>query len=105
QASQLKAIRNAGDLELANFSAAKDGLRRVDKPFRAFFARCKSGKGKAGFPRFKSRDRFNSYTFPAYGDGVRLLDTGKLRVQGVGQIKVKRHRPVEGAIKTVTLKR
>jgi len=34
-----------------------------------------------------------------------LLDDGKLRIQGVGLIKVKLYRPVEGEIKTVTIKR
>lgn len=58
-----------------------------------------------GHPRFKSHNRFDSITFPAYGDGIRLLDTGKLRIQGVGCVKLKLHRPVEGRIKTVTLKR
>jgi putative transposase len=105
QAAQLKAIRDDGDLGLANFSACQDVLRRVDKTYKAFFARVKAGRGKAGFPRFKARARFDSFTFPSYGDGVRLLDTGKLRVQGVGLVKVKLHRPVDGQIKTVTLKR
>ena len=105
QANQLKQVRAEGGLDLANFSAAQDVLRRVDKTYKAFFRRVKSGKGKAGFPRFKGRDRFDSYTFPSYGDGVRLLDSGKLRVQGVGHIKTKLHRPVEGEIKTVTLRR
>jgi putative transposase len=105
QANQLKEIRDAGDLGLANFSAAQDVLRRVDKTFKAFFRRVKEHKGKVGFPRFKSRARFDSYTFASYGDGVRLLDTGKLRVQGVGLVKVKLHRPVDGQIKTVTIKR
>ena len=105
QANQLKQIRAEGGLDLANFSAAQDVLRRVDKTYKAFFRRVKSGKGKAGFPRFKGRDRFDSYTFPSYGDGVRLLESGKLRVQGVGHIKTKLHRPVEGEIKTVTLRR
>jgi putative transposase len=44
-------------------------------------------------------------TFPSYGDGCRLLDNGKLRIQGAGHIKVKLHRLVEGEIKTVTIKR
>lgn len=104
QASQLKEIRAAGDLSLENFSCSQDVLRRVDKTFKAFFRRLKAGE-KAGFPRFKSRSRFDSLTFPAYGDGCRLLDNGKLRIQGAGQIKVKLHRPVTGTIKTVTIKR
>lgn len=103
QANQLKDIRNAGDLTLENFSCSQDVLRRVDKTFKAFFRRCKESNGKAGYPRFKSKDRYNSITFPSYGDGCRLMDNGKLRVQGAGFIKVKLHRPIEGQVKTVTL--
>src|SRR5712691_3455342 len=103
QANQLKDIRNAGMLDLANFSAAQDVLRRVDKTFKAFFRRVKTGL-KAGYPRFKSSRRFDSYTFPSYGDGCRLTGA-RLYLQGVGQLKVKLHRPVLGDIKTITVKR
>ena len=103
QANQLKDIRAEGACELANFSACQDILRRVDKTFKAFFRRVKTGQ-KAGYPRFKSRRRFDSYTFPSYGDGCRLTET-RLYLQGVGHVKVKLHRPVTGSIKTVTVKR
>ncbi len=103
QANQLKEIRAAGDLNLANFSACQDVLRRVDKAFKAFFARVKR-KQKAGYPRFKSYTRFDSITFPSYGDGCKLI-VSKLRLQGVGLVKIKLHRAVEGKIKTVTVKR
>jgi putative transposase len=105
QASQLKEIRAAGDLQLENFSCCQDVLRCLDRNFTAFFRRVKEKKGKAGFPRFKSRERFDSITFPSYGDGCRLLPNGKLRIQGAGQIKVKLHRPIKGKIKTITVKR
>jgi putative transposase len=104
QANQLKAMRQDGCLTLANFSCCQDVLRRLDKTFSAFFARVKRGE-KPGFPRYKSSRRYDSITFPSYGDGCRLLPNGKLRTQGVGHIKVKLHRPVEGTIKTVTVKR
>lgn len=104
QAAQLKPIRADGSLDLANFSACQDVLRRVDKTFRAFFGRVKAGR-KAGFPRFRSRRRYDSLTYPSYGDGCRLRPNGRLYVQGVGEIKVKLHRPVEGTIKTVSIKR
>jgi putative transposase len=103
QANQLKEIRAAGDLTLANYCACQDVLRRVEKTFKAFFARVKR-KTKAGFPRFKSHTRFDSITFPSYGNGCKLINS-KLRLQGVGLIKVKLHRAVEGTIKTVTVKR
>lgn len=104
QANQLKAMRADGCLTLSNFSCCQDVLRRLDKAFKAFFARVKRGD-KPGFPRFKTARRFDSIAFPSYGDGCRLLDNGKLRIQGAGHIKVKLHRPVEGTIKTVTVKR
>src|SRR5215475_5940381 len=59
QANQLKEIRSAGHLGLANFSVAQDVLRRVEKTFTAFFRRVKAGL-KAGYPRFKSCRRFDS---------------------------------------------
>ena len=104
QANQLKPMREEGLLGLANFSCCQDVLRRLDKTFQAFFARVRRGE-KPGFPRFRSFRRYDSITFPSYGDGCRLLDDGKLRIQGAGLIKVKLHRPVEGEIKTVTIKR
>jgi putative transposase len=104
QANQLKAMRADGCLTLANFSCCQDVLRRVDKTYKAFFARVNRGE-RPGFPRYRSARRYASMTFPSYGDGCRLLDTGKLRIQGAGHIKVKLHRPVEGTIKTVSIKR
>jgi len=104
QAAQLKQARVDGSLGLSNFSACQDVLRRVDKTFRAFFRRVAHGE-KAGYPRFKPRSRYESVTFPSYGDGCKLLDTGRVRLQGIGCVKVKLHRPIIGQIKTVTVKR
>jgi putative transposase len=104
QANQLKAIRADGDVGVANFSACQDVLRRVRKTFDAFFRRVKAGQ-VAGYPRFKPCARYDSLTFPSYGDGCRLRDNGRLYLQGVGDLKVKLHRPVVGQIKTVTVKR
>jgi putative transposase len=104
QANQLKEIRANGDLALANFSCCQDVLRRVDKTFNAFFDRVQNGQ-RPGYPRFRPTSRYNSITFPAYGDGCKMLDIYKLRLQGVGAVKVKLHRPIEGRIKTVTVKR
>lgn len=103
QCKQLTEIRRAGDTGIINARCGQDVLRRIDKTFKAFFARAEH-KGKAGFPRFKSAARFNSFTFPNYGDGCKLINS-RLRLQGVGLVKVKLHRAVEGRIKTVTIKR
>jgi putative transposase len=104
QAAQPTEIRKAGDLDLPNCHCAQDVLRRLDKAFKAFFQRMKRGQ-KPGFPRFKSRRRYDSITFPSHGDGNKLLPSGHLFVQGVGNIKAKLHRPLHGKIKTVTVRR
>ncbi len=87
-----------------NFSSAQATLRRLDKAFKAFFRRVKSGDAP-GYPRYKPEDRFRTVEFPSYGDGCRLKDNGRLYLQNIGHIKVKLHRPVEGTIKTVSVKR
>jgi putative transposase len=102
QASQLKELRDAfPELSILNYSACQDVLRRLQKSFDGFFRRIKIGQ--VGFPRFKGKDRFDSITFPAYGDGIKL--NGKLRIQNVGLIRIKLHRETQGTIKTVSLKR
>uniref|UniRef100_A0A6M3M850 Putative transposase n=1 Tax=viral metagenome TaxID=1070528 RepID=A0A6M3M850_9ZZZZ len=37
--------------------APQEALRNLDVAFKNFFRRCKAGKGKPGYPRFKSRKR------------------------------------------------
>jgi putative transposase len=85
-----------------NFSSAQATMRRLDKAYKAFFRRVKAGE-KPGYPRFKGRDRFDAIEFPTYGDGIKL-NGNRLRIQAVGSVRVILHRPIEGAIKTVTLK-
>src|SRR5215213_7793105 len=64
QANELKSVR-AADEQLAgySYSAEQQVLRRLDKAFKAFFRRLKERKGKAGFPRFQSKSRFDSAEF------------------------------------------
>jgi putative transposase len=86
-----------------NFSSAQATMRRLETSFANFFRRIKTGE-KPGYPRFKGRDFFDSFEYPAHGDGIRLTGN-RLRVQHVGTIRVKLHRPVKGTIKTLSLKR
>ena len=81
-------------------------IERVDKAFQGFFRRVKSGQ-KAGYPRFKGQGRYDSFTFPQAGTtGVKLQEGGKrVLLFGIGSVKVKLHRPLEGNIKTATVKR
>ncbi len=74
------------------------------KPFEPFFRRFKIGE-KAGYPRFKSRTRFNSFAFKQFGAGAKL-DGNRLQVFGIGRISVRWHReiPEDGTIKTCRIK-
>ncbi|HVA92626.1 MAG TPA: transposase [Chloroflexota bacterium] len=80
----------------------QDVLQRLDRAFAAFFRRIQNGVGKAGFPRFKSRDRYDSFTFKQ--TGWKLAD-GRLGLRGIGALKVRWSRPIGGTIKTVTIRR
>src|SRR5256714_14940649 len=104
QANQLKDIRrDCPDIATVNFSMLQATCRRAQRAFDTFFRRVKAAQ-KPGYPRFKGYLRFNSITFPRYGDGCKLTEN-RLYIQGVGLLKVKLHRPVGEPIKTVTLKR
>jgi putative transposase len=83
----------------------QDVLTRLDRAYRAFFRRCKSGEAP-GFPRFKGRGRYRTFTFKdaANHNGVRLLAGGKrVKLAGIGNVKVNLHRPVEGRIKQASV--
>jgi putative transposase len=75
----------------------------LDKAFQAFFRRVKTGE-RPGYPRFKSMHHFDSYGLKEYGNGFKL-DGRRLRLTGVGRVRVRWHRPVEGQIKTVRIHR
>ena len=67
------------------------------------FAGCSAVK-KAGFLRFKGRERLHSFTYKEYGNGTRL-DNGCLVLSKIGRIVVRWSRPLEGTPKTVMISR
>lgn len=79
----------------------QDVILRLEKAFRNFFRRMKNGE-TPGFPRFQGRNRYTSFCYPD-GAGWKL-DGKTLRLAKIGEIKVKLHRPLEGTIKTCTIK-
>jgi len=83
----------------------QDALTRLDRAYKAFFRRCKNGE-KPGFPRFKGRGRYTSFTFKdaANGCGAKMVAGEKrVRLTGIGKVKIKLHRPYEGTLKQVTV--
>ena len=79
----------------------QDVLKRLDKAFDAFFRRIREGQ-KAGYPRFRSRSRYDSFTFSQSGFSI---EKSKLRLSKIGRVKIKLHRPIEGKVKTLTITR
>ena len=73
----------------------QDVLKRVDRSFKNFF-------NGFGYPRFQGRNRYNSFTYPQSGFSIK---DGKLNLSKIGAIKIILHRPIEGIIKTCTIKK
>lgn len=103
QCLQLPAIKiDCPEYDGVYSQVSQDVLHRADKAFKAFFRRMREGEEKAGYPRFKSRDRYDSFIYPQLGF---KLDVNRLHLSKIGSIKIKLHRPVEGYIKTLGIKR
>jgi putative transposase len=87
----------------------QDVILRVERAFQGFFRRVRNGE-KAGYPRFKGRNWYDSFTYP---DGAGWKVDGKhLHLSKLGTVKVKFPRKkqsiedaIQGTIKTLTIKR
>lgn len=93
------------ELKLVHSQVLQNISVRVDLAFQAFFRRVKTGDSEPGFPRFKGFGRYDSITYPQYGNGVRLEAERLILSKMVGAVHVVLHRPLEGTPKTVTLTR
>jgi len=94
QANDLSAHKDSFQKEVHS-QVLQNALKRLDRSFKNFF-------GGFGYPRFKGRNRYDSFTFPQ--SGFELKD-GKLSLSKIGNLKIILHREVEGRIKTCTIKR
>jgi putative transposase len=96
QSVELRQLRSEGLIDAGtNYWSQQAVLRRLDRAFAAFFRRCKAGE-KPGYPRFRSRRRYDTleWSFAGNAGGIALTAAGRLRMQGVGYVKIKMHRPL-----------
>jgi len=100
QLPAIKAIRP--EYEAIHSQVLQDVLHRVDKAFKAFFLRTKAGQ-VPGYPRYKSRFRYASLTYPQTGFGID--EQGKLSLSKIGHLKMVQHRPMRGIVKTCSIVR
>src|SRR2546427_6966049 len=100
---ELTALRAAGDgPPQMSCSAMRSPLRRLERAYQAFFRRVKAGE-KPGYPRFRSRRRYDSLTW----DSAWSIQERRLALLGIGHLKVKWHRelPASAKVCTVTIRR
>jgi putative transposase len=99
----LKAARPA--LATVQSQVLQNVAVRIDLAFQAFFRRVRTGE-KPGYPRFRGQGRYDSITYPQVPVGCKLdTEARRLRLHGVGLVKIILHRPLEGTPKTATISR
>lgn len=93
QQKELTQLR-AEDSEIEAVPAVveRSALRRVDLAHQSFFRRCKAGENP-GYPRFRSRDRYRSFTVP---NGKFLVDGNRVRIPRIGWVRFHRYRDLGG---------
>jgi len=89
------------ELRSVHSQVLQDVVLRVNFAFSAFFRRVQSGE-KPGYPRFKGKNRYDSISYPQSGFSI---DGDKLWLSKIGDIKFKLHRPIEGDVKRLTIRR
>jgi len=104
QCRSLTVIRNKirPDYQQIGSHVLQNVLHRVEKAFANFFRRVACGQ-TPGYPRYHSSRRYESFCFPDQS-GWKLKEN-HLSITGIGAIKVKMHREIQGSIKTTTIKR
>ena len=104
QSDYLKSLKSANPwLQEVHAHPLQEALRRVERSFDGFFLRVKKGE-KPGYPRFKGKGWYDSFTFKEWENGA-SLDGKRLFLSKIGRVRIHLHRPLEGEIKTCTVKR
>jgi putative transposase len=70
-------------------------LKRLDTSFKNFY-------NGFGYPRFRGRNRYDTFTYPQSGFKINGMH---VYLSKIGNIRMFQHRPIEGKIKTCTVKK
>ena len=91
--------------EFVGAKSAHDAIIRLDLAFRAFFRRVKNGE-KPGYPRFKNKRSFNSFSITA-AEGTRnySVDEDVISIPKIGRIHWQPWCVFPGKAKRITIKR
>lgn len=92
QMAELAELRREPEFAALPSNLQRWTLRGLDEAYQAFFRRLKKG-GKAGFPRFRGKGRWNSFGFSEWC-GIRLIGK-RLYFKGMnGGLRLHLHRPL-----------
>ncbi|MDD3160286.1 MAG: transposase [Candidatus ainarchaeum sp.] len=79
------------------YSQVKQNVnKRLETSFKNFFDK------RSKYPKFKSKNQYRSFTYPQ--SGFKLINDKKIKLSGIGEVKLVYHRPIIGKIKTCALK-
>jgi putative transposase len=85
-------------LKQVHSQVLQDVLLRLDKAYQAFFKKIMK------YPRFKRYGKYNSFSYPQYGNGWKINEKeGKLVLSCIGTIDFKMHRCIVGKLKRCTV--
>src|SRR5438105_4016270 len=76
---------------------------RVELAFQGFFRRVREHAEEPGYPRFKGKGRYDSFTFTQ--SGFSLTHDDHVSLSKIGAIKMVYHRKIKGTVKTCTIRR
>lgn len=100
QCAQLTEIRATdSDVAALPVHVEQQVFRRLDKAYKAFFRRHKAGE-KPGYPRFKSIDRYDSFSL---SQRFKVVDD-QITIPKLGSIRFHMHRPIVGRILETAIK-
>ncbi len=102
QANELPNIKQENpEYQMVSAQVLQEVLERLDKAYKAFFRRIKQGE-EPGFPRFRGKNRYNSFTLKKTGWS---LNGRFLSIRNIGRFKMRLSRPIGGEIKTIAIHR
>ncbi len=78
----------------------RSALKRLNLAYKAFFRRIKAG-GKPGFPRFKAKDRYDSFSFLV----APTISGRQILVPKLGYVRFREYRPIQGIPLDATIRR
>jgi putative transposase len=101
QSAELPLIKQTNlEYKYVNAQTLQEVLERLELAYKKFFKRRVNHEGKGGFPRFKGKNRYDSFTLKNTGW---KLDGKYISIRHLGKFKLKLSREIQGDIKTITI--